>query len=149
MSRIKGFTLIELMIAMALVGLLIMMAFPLYTSYLERTRSAIAISDISRMSSAITLYGAVNSEFPDSLADVYMSGLKDPWGNPYVYTNIANVKGKGKLRKDRNLVPINSDYDLYSKGPDGESVGPLTAQKSKDDIIRAGNGSFIGIAEDF
>ncbi len=42
------------------------------------------------------------------------------------------------------MVPINSDYDLYSKGPDGASQGPLTAKASRDDIIRANNGRFIG-----
>lgn len=78
-----------------------------------------------------------------------MQDLRDPWDNAYAYTNIAEVKGNGKLRKDRNLVPINSDYDLYSKGPDGESVGPLTAKKSRDDIIRANDGGFVGVAEDF
>jgi general secretion pathway protein G len=51
------------------------------------------------------------------------------------------------MRKDRNLVPINSDYDLYSMGPDGESMPPLTAARSRDDIVRANNGGFVGTAE--
>jgi general secretion pathway protein G len=57
--------------------------------------------------------------------------------------------GGAKPRKDRFLVPINSDYDLYSMGPDGESVEPLTAAKSHDDIIRASNGAYVGVAENF
>jgi hypothetical protein len=52
-------------------------------------------------------------------------------------------------RKDRFLHPINSDYDLYSMGKDGESVEPLTAQKSHDDVIRANDGSFVGLAVEF
>lgn len=56
---------------------------------------------------------------------------------------------KQKPRKDKNLHPINSDYDLYSVGHDGESVEPLTAKKSHDDIIRANNGDFIGYAENY
>ena len=55
----------------------------------------------------------------------------------------------GQLRKDKNLVPINTDYDLYSKGPDGKSVTPLTANSSRDDIIRANNGAYVGEAEDY
>jgi general secretion pathway protein G len=51
---------------------------------------------------------------------------------------------QGTLRKDRNLVPINSDYDLYSLGPDGETRPPLTAGPSRDDIARAADGSFVG-----
>lgn len=55
----------------------------------------------------------------------------------------------GQPRKDRFLVPINSDYDLYSKGRDGESVAPLTAKKSHDDVIRANDGTFVGLAVNF
>jgi general secretion pathway protein G len=50
-------------------------------------------------------------------------------------------------RKDRFLVPINSTYDLYSMGADGKSVLPLTAKHSHDDIIRANDGTYIGVAE--
>ena len=74
---------------------------------------------------------------------------KDPWGNDYQYLNIAKEKGKGKLRKDKNLVPINSDFDLYSMGPDGSSVAPLTARASRDDIVRANDGGFVGLAGNF
>jgi len=57
--------------------------------------------------------------------------------------------GIGGARKDRFLVPINSDFDLYSMGVDGESVGPLTAIKSHDDIIRANDGGYYGLASNF
>ena len=53
------------------------------------------------------------------------------------------------VRKDKNLVPINTDFDLYSLGKDGLSAGPLTAKDSRDDIVRANNGAFIGRAEDY
>jgi general secretion pathway protein G len=53
------------------------------------------------------------------------------------------------MRKDKNLVPINSEYDLYSVGPDGRSVGPLTAKHSRDDIVMANDGRFIGVASDY
>jgi len=56
---------------------------------------------------------------------------------------------KGKARKDKFLVPLNSTYDLYSKGKDGQSKLPLTAKASKDDIIRASDGAFIGLASEF
>jgi general secretion pathway protein G len=47
------------------------------------------------------------------------------------------------------LVPINSTYDLYSMGKDGKTKAPITAQDSRDDIIRANDGLFIGLASDF
>jgi general secretion pathway protein G len=78
-----------------------------------------------------------------------MLGHKDPWGNPYQYTNVEDAKGKGQARKNKNLVPINTDFDLYSMGPDGASVGPLTAKASRDDIVRANNGRFVGTAAEY
>jgi general secretion pathway protein G len=92
-----------------------------------------------------------NGRYPDSLDEVISPPPLDPWGRPYEYLRIdgGSVKGKGKLRKDKNLVPINSDYDLYSMGPDGESASPLTANPSKDDIVRGRNGKFFGVATDY
>jgi general secretion pathway protein G len=55
----------------------------------------------------------------------------------------------GGARKDRRLVPINSDYDLYSVGKDGQSSPPLTAGQSQDDIIRASDGGFVGPASTY
>lgn len=52
-------------------------------------------------------------------------------------------------RMDRFLHPINSDYDLYSMGKDGQTVLPLTARQSHDDVIRANDGSFVGLAVEF
>ena len=53
------------------------------------------------------------------------------------------------MRKDKNLVPLNTDFDLYSKGPDGASQKPLNAEASRDDIVRANNGAYVGKAEDY
>ena len=98
------------------------------------------------MSQDIGEYQLTNGKLPSSLTDVGASTL-DPWGRPYQYVPIG--KGKGGFRKDRFLVPINTDYDLYSMGPDGSSAGPLTAKASRDDIIRANDGGFIGLASEF
>jgi general secretion pathway protein G len=65
------------------------------------------------------------------------------------YAAGAGNGSAGRPRKDRFLHPINSDYDLYSMGKDGESVEPLTAQKSHDDVIRANDGSFVGWLSSF
>ncbi len=46
-------------------------------------------------------------------------------------------------------MPINSDFDLYSMGPDGRSVSPLTSSLSRDDIVRANNGRFVGTAASY
>ena len=63
--------------------------------------------------------------------------MTDPWGHAYQYTSHTDGSTRGSWRKDKNIVPINSDFDLYSMGKDGTSVPPLTAQASRDDIVRA------------
>jgi general secretion pathway protein G len=90
-----------------------------------------------------------NEALPPDLAAVGLAGLRDPWGRPYAYLNFAGIMGVGPMRKDRNLVPINSDYDLYSLGEDGGSVPPLNARASRDDIIRGNDGNYVGLAENY
>lgn len=145
---VNGFTIIELMIILSVVGLLAMVALPAYDDYRERVDINSAATDISVIGMALDDYNLSNGSLPASLADIGMGSKNDPFGNPYQYIN-HDTAPPGHRRKDKNLVPINSDYDLYSMGEDGNSVAPLTAQSSKDDIIRANNGSYIGKAEDY
>jgi general secretion pathway protein G len=72
-------------------------------------------------------------------------------GKPYQYLKIegADTKGKANMRKDKNLVPINSDFDLYSTGADGKTTPPLTAKNSHDDVVRANNGAYYGLASNY
>jgi general secretion pathway protein G len=49
--------------------------------------------------------------------------------------------------QDKNIVPINSDFDLWSKGKVGASVSPR--QPSRDDVIRANGGGFFGLASKY
>jgi general secretion pathway protein G len=91
----------------------------------------------------------VNQHYPDTLSDVGYGEKLDPWGSLYQYLNFAGTNGKGAMRKDRFLVPINTYFDLYSTGEDGESVSPLTAKASQDDVIWANDGDFIGPASDY
>jgi general secretion pathway protein G len=40
-------------------------------------------------------------------------------------------------------------FDLYSKGADGNSVPPLTASASQDDVIMANDGGYYGLAKKY
>lgn len=137
------------MLTVAIVGILVAIATASYGRYRDRVQLAEAILDIGHIQAAISQFAIDNRGFPNTLNDVGKGGLRDPWGNPYEYVNHDDVRGNGKFRKDKNIVPINSDYDLYSAGKDGQSVPPLTARESRDDIVRANNGRFIGLASDY
>lgn len=145
-------TIVEVAIAMLIIGVLLAIAVPAYQDYRERIRVARAVTDIGSIQASIGNYAVDNGgKFPADLADVGagIAAMRDPWGNPYQYVGHDDVNGKGKFRKDKNIVPINSDFDLWSMGPDGKSVPPLTAKASRDDIVRANNGRFIGLASDY
>lgn len=145
-----GFTLVELVIVIAIVGVLAAIAVPSYHSYRDRVLVAQAQSDIVTLAVAISLYRLDSRLLPDSLADVGKAGMLDPWKNPYKYLKLSPLDKRlmGSVRKDKNLVPINSDYDLYSMGKDGTTAAPLTAKASQDDIVRANDGRFVGLAAD-
>lgn len=143
-----GVTLLELVVVLVAVGVLASLAIPAFTGYVERSRVARAVSDIGTISLQLYRWQLNTRSFPATLAEAGILPGNDPWNRPYVYLRIAGAS-IGQLRKDQNLVPINTDFDLYSMGRDGQSVPPLTAQRSRDDVVRANNGSYIGLAENY
>ena len=147
--RALGFTIVEVLIVVAIVGILAGIAIPAYMDYRERARVKHAITELTVLSLLINQYQLDRGQYPPALAAVASASKPDPWGRPYVYLSLQDPKSKGLARKNKNLVPINSDYDLYSVGKDGYSTGPLTAKSSRDDVIRANDGGFIGLAREY
>jgi len=144
----RGFTLIEVVIVVGIVGLLAALAIPNFQRVVERARVAKAVGDIGAIGQNLTEFYLINDRYPASLAEIGMESYSDPWDNPYGYLVIAGAN-RGELRKDKFLVPINSDFDLYSMGPDGVTSAALTAKAAHDDIIRANDGGFVGVAAGF
>ena len=121
MKNGKGFTLIELMLVVVIIGVLVSMVVPRLAGRSEEARIAAARADINaNISIALDLYELDNGKYPETeegLAALLAkpdSGIKwkgpyvkkvplDPWGKNYVY----------KSPGDHNV-----DYDLYSYGPD-------------------------------
>ena len=134
---------------MAIVAIIAVVAVPRYQDYRERARVYQAVSDIGSMHVRLKARMEDTHATPSDLSEIGESGKLDPWGNAYVYRSVTASKGVGGARKNKNLVPINSKYDLYSKGKDGQSTGPLTAGISRDDVILANDGGFIGLAKDY
>ena len=212
-----GFTLIELMLAVTIIGVLASLAVPNYLDFVERARVAKTISELHALTKEIKGYALGAAQYPNSLMDIGRSTMLDPWGSPYQYYkincgaihdigNLARLKlhkknsprvipaadfppfthsnghislavdngdhqdllyfvqgagggggagggppcgGVGGARKDRFLVPINSDFDIYSMGKDKDTIAPLNPPKSHDDVIRATDGGFYGLAKNF
>jgi len=145
-KRYTGFTLIELMIVVAIIGIIAAISSVLFNTFTEKARVQKTIAEIASIQTKIKIYEVHEGSLPDSLADI--GNFIDTWGNAYQYIKIKDVS-KPKCRKDRNLHPLNSDYDLWSNGKDGEYKLPLTAKASHDDIIRANDGTYIGIASEY
>ena len=177
-----GLTLFEIMIVMAIIGVLASITTPTLIKYRTKAKNALAVSEIRILEQEIKVYQIENLRLPDRLTEVKLGNILDPWGNPYQYLKISeddqaendngNGSGKsndkengngndltteesltdetkGKPRKDHFLVPVNSDFDLYSMGEDGRSKPPFTAQASYDDIVRASDGKYVGLVSEF
>ncbi len=159
-------TLIELMIVIAIIATIATIAVPRLLIAVNNAKITLAISEIRTLESELAIYEQRNGELPETLDEIGLGDRLDPWGHPYQYLKIQGnrVAGggggpggggpgggsiMGSARKDRFLVPINADYDLYSMGRDGKSRAPLQAAVSRDDIIRANNGGYLGLASDY
>jgi general secretion pathway protein G len=121
----RGFTLIELMIVVVILGILATMVMPKILDKPEQARRTKAKVDLRSLQSALALFKTDTGRFPTTseglAALVANPGVRhygqegylervplDPWGNKYVY-----------------LSPgvHNKDYDLVSYGKDGEQGG--------------------------
>lgn len=129
-QKVSGFTLIEVMVVVVILGILAAVVVPKVMSRPDEARVVRAEQDIRALEAALKLYRLDNFTYPDTdqglLAlvekpadlpsgakwqDSYIDNLpKDPWGNDYQYLQPGS----------------NGDYDLYSLGadglPDGEGV---------------------------
>ncbi len=147
--RDAAYTVIELLIAVALLGILLTLVVPEMLRSIQDMKVTRSIADLRRIDFELRRYHDRNETWPDSLDDVDLGGMRDPWGHDYVYQVHRGAGWRGRARKDRFLVPLNSEYDLFSPGPNGEYRPPLNARPSRDDIVRAADGLFFGRARDF
>lgn len=145
--RKRGFTIIEMALVLAIVAILGAIAIPKYLNYVQRNKISEAIADIRLLQTKVRVFEAENG-LPDTLDSLPGAPFLDPWGNPYRYLNIVK-SSPGFIRKDKNLHPLNTDFDLYSMGPDGKTAPQIISSFGKDDIIRANDGAYIGEASKY
>ncbi len=198
----RGFTIIEVVIVVAIIGLLAVISGSNYLSYIEKVRVASAIASIRAIAVQLDDYVRSDKPLPATLSEIGMGDMVDPWSHRFAYlpfttttpglgdsgssasgssgsgdsgssasgssgsggsgSSASGSSGSGgsgstaesgsylgEARKDYFLVPLNTDYDLYSVGKDGNSRPPLSAPDSADDVIRANDGAYIGLAANY
>jgi general secretion pathway protein G len=130
-ARHRGFTLIEIMVVVVIIGLLAAVIVPQVVDKVDQARVAKAKQDITSLETALTMYRLDNSKYPTT--DQGLTALttqptdpnirhwrpggyikrisKDPWGNDYQYVYPGTHGG---------------EYDLYSLGADNQPGGEGT-----------------------
>ena len=111
-----GFTLIEIMIVVAIIGILSAIVGPQIFNNIQKARVTAAKSQIQAFEQALAMYNLTNATFPttgEGLQVLVQGGFMrkipdDPWGNPFIYRS----PGEG-----------GREFDIISYGRDGQPGG--------------------------
>ena len=155
--RSGGFTIVELIVVIGVLAVLTIIGMGVYSHFIDKAKNTRAIAEIRGLEKEILEFWHTNDRLPDNLSELDRAVMLDPWKTPYQYINFDTApdseekrrtkgnKGKGKGAGD----PLNSDYDLFSMGKDRTSAPVLTDDTSKDDIVRADDGSYTGLVSEY
>jgi general secretion pathway protein G len=155
----QGFTLIELIVVLGVVSLLTMIGTAVYSHFIDRAKNTRAIAEIRLLEKEILEFWQTNDRLPDSLGELDRAALLDPWKTPYQYINFDTTSGveeirrtttkKGNGKGSGKSTSLNEDFDLFSMGKDRMSAPDLSDASSQDDIVRADDGSYTGLASEY
>jgi general secretion pathway protein G len=126
-----GFTLLELMIVIAILGLLASVATPPLLHYLDSSKASTAKIEIQSLGAALDLYAFENGRYPTTQEGL-KALLERPsaaahWNGPYLKRPDMVNDPWGKIFFYR-APGHHGAYDLYSAGPDGADPGDNAAK---------------------
>lgn len=145
-KRSPGFTLIELVVVIGIISILALIAYLGYKGYVYKAEIVSAVNEINILEKEIRGYEIEFADLPDSLNDIDQGGFLDPWQQPYVYLKHSIAANALDLRRLGGSL-INDEFDLFSSGKDNLTNFDIQHADSLDDIIRAKNGGFRGMAK--
>ncbi len=117
----KGFTLIDLLITVTIIGVLVMIAIPNLISAQRKTRYSRAAADTQSATTQAMVYALDRNVYPSTIQvirDATLTNLSDvdPWGNSYILCPTLT----------RALSPgYSDDVYIYSKGVSGAGTYPI------------------------
>jgi general secretion pathway protein G len=144
----KGYTLVELVLIVVIISILAAISIPFYITYVNTAKTARAVGEIRTLNTEINAYYIDNGKNPDNWIALGSKVLNDPWLRPYVYYNFASTAPLSPAAqvplKDILNISLNTDFDLYSLGPDGVTAAVSGVSATDDDIARFNDGVYVG-----
>jgi type II secretion system protein G len=143
----KGFTLVELLVVVAILAILAAILLPKFLGYADKSREATAMKDIRSMCTVVEAFAATDGNYPEasldtdnprSIASIMQSkgikwtgdetGVVDPWNNPYYYDLTEDYYCIGSAGKDGTLNTADDICNIGGKaskkasGLDGNAI---------------------------